>query len=222
MNSLGTCMISNRTNSINLRDEYGISLIEMIVAIVLLTIAIGAITGMLISSMRSQQEVSADIRSQLNMKQTLYDMEKQIAEAKRRDDLGNEPVFQDDLISFPSQNGSVWITYIYTDQHPSSMQPTIVRVDTDGMPTLPLYIQSSDKQMINVDPENSEVATVERVSDGAPIFKYYGEDGNQMVTPVAEPRLVRFVEVSIKTTVSNAHAQDEPTVSTIKISLRNF
>lgn len=216
-------MIPRPTEGSSVRGEAGISLIELIVAIVLLTIAIAAITGMLISSMRSQQEVSADIRSQLNMKQVLYDMEKQIAEAKRRDDSGNQPTFQDDLIAFPSQNDPVWITYIYTDQHPSSgMNPTIVRIDTEGMPTLPLDIQPADKQMINVNPENSEVATVERVSDGAPVFKYFDENGTQMVTPVADPRLVRFVEVSIRTTVSNAHAQDEPTVSTTRISLRNF
>ncbi len=202
--------------------EDGISLIELIVAIALLTVAIGAITSMVISSMRSQQEITADFRSQLNMRQVLYDMEKQIAEALRRDSSGNEPIFQDDLISFPSQNEPVWITYVYTAEHPSSQQPTIVRVDTEGMPTLPLTIENTDKQMINTDPENSEVATVERVADGAPIFKYYDEDGNRLATPVADPREVRFVEISIRTTVSDGHAQDEPTVSTTKISLRNF
>ena len=216
-------MNQEQTGSGSFLNQDGISLVEMIVAIALLTIAIGAITGMLISSMRSQQEVTADFRSQLNMRQTLYDMEKQIAEAKRRDASDNEPIFQDDLISFPSQNEPEWTTYVYTDGHPAaSMNATIVRVDTNGMPTLPLIIESSDKQMINVDPDNSEVATVERIADGAPIFKYYDEDGIQLSTPVADPREVRFVEVSIKTTVSTGHAQDEPTVSSTKIGLRNF
>ena len=118
---------------------------------------------------------------------------------------------------------SQWITYLYTSEHPdSSGLPTIVKVVTDGVPSLPLTILSSDKQLINVDPDLSEAATVERVSGNAPIFSYYDEEGNQMSTPVANPRDVRSVEISFKSTVSTGHAQNEPTVSTIKINLRNF
>jgi type II secretory pathway component PulJ len=161
--------VKEKTQSAHSED--GISLIELLVSITLLTIAIGAITGMVISSMRTQQEVSADFRSQMNTRTALYDMEKNISESLRRDSSGNEPIFQDDLISVPSQNEPEWITYTYTDQHPDVGLPTIVKVVTDGMPTLPLAIESGDKQMINVDPDNSESATVERVSYGAPIFK---------------------------------------------------
>ncbi len=150
-------------------------------------------------------------------------MEKNISEAQRRDTYGNEPIFQDDLISFPSQNEPQWITYLYTSEHPdSSGLPTIVKVVTDGMPSLPLTILSSDKQLINVDPALSETATVERVFSNAPLFTYYDEEGNQMSTPVANPRNVRSVDIAFKSTVSTGHAQNEPTVSKIKINLRNF
>ncbi len=202
--------------------EAGITIIELLVAIVLLAIAVGAITGMVIMSMRSQQKVSAEFRAQLNARQALYDMEKNIAEAKRRDSEGNEPIFHDDLISFPSQNGDEWITYIYTDSHPHSGGATIVKVVTDGMPTLPLAIEASDKQMINTDPGMSEVAAVEPVTEGAPIFSYFDAAGGQLATPVSNPREVRSVGVAFKTVVSTGHAQQEPTISTIRINLRNF
>ena len=90
-----------------LRSEDGVSLVEVLVAVTLMSIAMAGVTSMLIMSMRAQEEVNADFRSQLDARQVLYDMEKNIAEAKRSDASNNQPVFQADLISFPSQQGPV-------------------------------------------------------------------------------------------------------------------
>lgn len=205
------------------RRQEGLSLIELLVAMALLTIVMGAITSMVIQSMKSQQEITADYRSQLNVRQALYEMEKNIAEAKRQDELGNQPIFEGDLVSFPSQNGSVWITYWYTNTHPSSGgKYTIVRIDTSGMPSLPVAVETTDKQLINVDPDDSEESKVEPASSGAPIFTYFDANGAELATPVADPREVRSVQVSFRSTVSTGHSDDEPTVSTSKINLRNF
>jgi Tfp pilus assembly protein PilV len=199
------------------------SLIELLVAMSLFTIVIGAITSMVIQSMKSQQEITADYRSQLNVRQVLYDMEKNIAEAKRHDALDNQPVFDDDLVSFPSQNGSEWITYWYTNTHPSSGgKYTIVRINTGGMPTLPITVEETDKQMVIVDPDDSVESKVEPVSPGAPIFTYYDANGTELSTPVADPREVRSVQVSFISTATTGHTDDEPTVSSSRISLRNF
>ena len=46
-----------------------------------MSIAMAGVTSMLIMSMRAQEEVNADCRSQLDARQVLYDMEKNIAEA---------------------------------------------------------------------------------------------------------------------------------------------
>ena len=85
-----------------LREE-GISLIELLVAISLLTIVMGSITGMLIMSMRTQDEVNADFRSQLDVRQALYDMEKNLAEAMRKDSAGMQPIFQANALTVPTQ-----------------------------------------------------------------------------------------------------------------------
>lgn len=205
------------------RKQAGLSLIELLVAMMLLTIVMGAITSMVVQSMKSQQEITADYRSQLNVRQALYEMEKNIAEAKRRDALGNEPVFEDYLISIPSQNGDQWITYWYTNTHPSSGgKYTIVRIETEGMPTSPIIVETGDKQLVNVNPDDAEESKVEPVSGGAPIFTYYDQSGVQIASPVADPRSVRTVEVAFKSTASVGHANDEPTVSSSRINLRNF
>lgn len=205
------------------KGQAGWTLVETLVAITLMTIVIGAITSVVIQSMKSQQEVTADYRSQLNVRQALYDMEKNIAEAKRRDDLGNEPIFEDDLLAIPSQNGDEWITYWYTNTHPSSGgKYSIVRIVTNGMPSLPLTVESADKQVISVNPDDEEESTVDRVEPDAPIFTYYDANGTEISAPVADPRSVRSVEVSIKSTVSVGHSMNEPTVSSSRIKLRNF
>lgn len=209
-----------------LSNEGGISLVELLVVIGLLSLVMTGITGMLITSIKSQQKVDAQFRSQLDVRQALYDMESNIAEAKRKDSTGNQPIFGNDLISFPSQKAGTWITYIYGTP-PGAQGPTIVRIVSSSQPTLPITLKATDKQMINVNPnENGVITTVERVS-GGPIFTYYGEDGSQIFPDagtkiVTSPRDVRSVKVQFQTTVSEGHADREPTVSSTQINLRNF
>lgn len=205
-------------------DERGISLVELIVAIGLFSLVMAAVTGMLISSMRTQQKVDAEFRSQLDVGQALSDIKNIIAEAKRRDVYGNQPYMQDDLISFPTQNGSSWVTYVYGTT-PGANGPTIVRIITSVRPTLPIVLSSADKQMISVKAEGP-ITTVDRV-DGAPIFTYFGEGGGQ-ITPdpvtknIATPRNVRSILVSFKATVSGGHDVEQPSTSTLQINLRNY
>jgi prepilin-type N-terminal cleavage/methylation domain-containing protein len=210
----------------HLSQHAGVSLIELLVVISLLALVMTGITSMLISGMRAQQKVDASLRSQLDVRAVVYDLEKNIAEAKRKDSSDNQPVFQDDLISFPSQKGNEWITYAFAQPVGCSTE-TIIRLITDGKPVIPLTISTTDKQMINISTNSPDLfTTVGRVSEG-PIFSYYGEDGVQ-ITPdpatqtVTAPRNVRSVQVSFMTTVSEGHAQHQPTVSSTQINLRNF
>lgn len=202
-------------------SEVGVSLVEMLVTLTLFSIAMGAITSMLIMSMRSQDEINANFRSQQDVRQAVYDMEKNIAEAKRKDASNNQPIFEDDLISFPSQTGTNWITYYYTTP-PGATSPTIVRIVTTSRPTLPITVDDTDKQMIDVRNGSDLVTTVEPVGDGAPIFRYYGADGSEITSPVAAPRDVRSVKVDFTTAVSDGHASNETTTSSTQINLRNF
>ncbi len=205
--------------------EAGISLIELIVVIVLLSLAMTGITSVLISSMRAQQKVDAQFRSQLDARQVLYDMESNIAEAKREDSLGNQPVFQDDLISFPSQSAGKWITYTYATL-PGASQPTIIRLITDGKPAIPPVLTASDKQMIVIGSNGGQTTLADRVNNG-PIFTYFGDDGSQIMPnpgtgSVTTPRSVRSVKVSFETTTSEGHADRQPAISTTQVNLRNF
>jgi len=204
-----------------LGSESGISLVEMLVTITLFSIAMGAITSMLLMSMRSQDEINANFRSQLDVRQAVYDMEKNIAEAKRKDASDNQPIFQSDLISFPSQEGTNWITYYYATPSGAS-SPTILRIVTTSPPTLPISLDGGEKQMIDVGYGSDLVTTVERVGEGAPIFRYYGADGSEITAPVSTPRNVRSVKVDFTTTVSDGHANRETTTSSTQINLRNF
>jgi prepilin-type N-terminal cleavage/methylation domain-containing protein len=213
-------MLKTRLHNVAAHLQDGVSLVETLVAISLFSIIMTAVTSMLIMSMRSQQEVNAHFRSQLDAKVVLYDMEKNIAEAKRKDTSDNQPLFQDDLISFPSQAGTNWITYTYATP-PGAESPTIVRINTNTRPTS-FIVQSTDKQMINVNPGSDLVTTVERVPPGAPIFTYYGADGSLITAPVATPRNVRSVRIAFATFVSDGHAQRESVVSSTQINLRNF
>ena len=112
-------------------------------------------------------------------------------------------------------------------ERPGSGSATIVRVITTGKPTLPRTLLATDKQMINVNPDNQLVTRVERISPAAPIFTYYGESGAQILPDegtrtITIPRNVRSVKVSFKVLVSDGHAQRESTISSTQISLRNF
>lgn len=211
----------NCTKKIKFGSQAGVSLVEMLVTLALFSIAMGAITSMLIMSMKAQDEINANFRSQQDVRQVVYDLEKNIAEAKRKDASNNQPIFQADLISFPSQTGTDWVTYSYSTP-PGESTPTILRIVTASRPTLPLSIDEEDKQMIDVSRGSDLVTTVDRSGDGAPIFKYYGADGNQISAPVATPRDVRSVKIEFTTTVSDGHAQRESTTSSTQINLRNF
>lgn len=193
----------------------------MLVTLALFSIAMGAITSMLLMSLRSQDEINANFRSQQDVRQAVYDMEKNIAEAKRKDASDNQPIFQSDLISIPSQTDTDWITYYYATP-PGATSPTILRIVTTSRPTLPISIDDTDKQMIYVGYGSDLVTTVERVGDGAPIFKYYGADGSEITSPVGTPRNVRSVKVEFTTAVSDGHASRETTTSSTQINLRNF
>lgn len=207
-----------------IKQESGISLVELIVAIGLFSLVMASITGMLISSMKAQSKVDAEFRSQLDVDQALYDIKSNIAEAKRKDATGVQPYMQDDLISFPSQNGTSWITYMYGTP-PGANGPTIVRIISDTRPILPITLNSSDKQMISVRAEGP-ITTVERVG-GAPIFKFYGEGGGQLVPdPVTKnittPRNVRSIMVTFRATVSEGHTVKQPSDTSMMINLRNY
>ena len=87
-----------------LANESGISLIELLVAIGLLAIVMAAVTSILISNMMAQQKIDAQFRSQLDVRQALYDMEKNLSEAKRKD-ASIISDFQEDMVA-ASQNGA--------------------------------------------------------------------------------------------------------------------
>ena len=207
-----------------IRDEAGISLIELLVVMSLLAIVMAAVTGMLISGMTTQAKIDAQLRAQLDARQVIYDMEKTMSEAKREDASGNPPVFGDDMVTFPSQDGTEWYTYIYTTP-PGAKSPTIVRKITNGEPALPVTVTSSDKQMIGLGGDGL-TATVDRASDG-PIFTYYGADGNQIATDptthdITDITVVRSIKVGFQTTVTEAHAKHQPVAVSTQIDLRNF
>ncbi|MHB8793621.1 MAG: PilW family protein [Thermoleophilia bacterium] len=216
MGSRKDCIIRIRFGS-----QAGVSLVEMLVTLTLFSIAMAAITSMLLMSMRSQDEINANFRSQQDVRQAVYDMEKNIAEAKRKDASNNQPIFQSDLISIPSQTGTEWITYHYATPS-GSTSPTIVRIVTTSRPTIPISIDDADKQMIDVRNRGDLVTAVDRVGDLAPIFKYYGADGSEIASPVVTPRNVRSVKVEFITVVSDGHANSETTTSSTQINLRNF
>ncbi len=204
-------------------NESGISLIELLVATGLLAIVMTGITSMLISNMRAQQRIDAQFRSQLDVRQALYDIEGNLSEAKRKDASGNQPIFQNDMVSFPSQNGSKWITYFYTTP-PGTSSNTIMRIISDVMPVLPITVSTLDHQMINVTADTG--TTVDRI-DSRPIFTYFGESGAQIIPDpvtlrIAVPRNVRSIQVSFQTNVNGGHGSVEPSQALTQIKLQNF
>lgn len=202
------------------RSEQGVSLIELTIALGLMTVAIGAITGVLIMSFRQQNEVNADFRSQLDVHQALYDLEKQIAEAKRADNDGNTPIFTADAVAIPVQTGG-WTVYEYAVPY-GETENTILRKNVASKPdALPVAPVAGDKALINTG--DVEMATTdERLSIGQPIFTYYANDGSELPAPVVNTRDVHAVRVSFMVTVTKASAVRESTVSTVQINLRNY
>ncbi|MHB1458215.1 MAG: hypothetical protein ACYC0V_15000, partial [Armatimonadota bacterium] len=165
---------------INTRSSAGTSLVELLVVIVLMSIALTGITKMVIMAMDTQQKIDSDFRAQQDVRQAQYDMEKIIGESKRLDVASNlYPVFQNDLISVPTQQGN-WVTYYYATP-PGAYGPTLVKIITNTRPAIPPTILSSDKQLINVKPNvNDQYTTVERLNNG-PIFTFYKSDGAQPI-----------------------------------------
>jgi len=202
------------------RSEQGVSLIELTISLGLMTVAIGAITGVLIMSFRQQNEVNANFRSGLDVHQALYDLEKQIAEAKRTDSEGNAPIFTADAVAIPAQAGG-WTVYEYAVPY-GETENTILRKQVANKPdVLPMTPEPTDKALINTG--DVEMATTdERLSIGQPIFTYYANDGSEIPAPVVNTRDVHAVRVSFMVTVTKANAVRESAVSTVQINLRNY
>lgn len=209
-----------KRKSLKLSSESGISLVESLVSICLLSIAMVGITAMVIMSMRAQDKISTEFRSQLDVRKVLYDMELQVSEAKRTDALNNQPIFQANAFTVPTQQGT-WVTYEYTTPVGES-SPTIIRRYSATRPaTLPVTAVENDHKLIDVG--QSEIATtVEPVSQAAPIFTYYGTDGMQIAAPVSNPRSVRSIKVAFLVSESKGHSERESTVSSTQINLRNY
>lgn len=202
----------------------GTSLVELLVVIVLMSIALTGITKMVIMAMDTQQKIDSDFRAQQDVRQAQYDMEKIIGESKRLDAASNQyPVFQNDLISVPTQQGN-WVTYYYATP-PGAYGPTLVKIITNTRPAIPPTILSSDKQLINVKPNvNDQYTTVERLNNG-PIFTFYKGDGAQPIfngQSVQTPRDVRSIQVNFRITVSEGHVIKDPVNASVRINMRNY
>lgn len=206
------------------KSESGVSLVELLVVLVLMSIALTGITKMVIMAMDTQQKIDADFRAQQDVRQAQYDMEKVIGESKRLDAASNQyPVFQNDVISVPTQTGS-WVTYYYTTP-PGAYGPTLVEITTSTRPAIPPTVLSTDKQMINVKPNsNDQYTTVDRVNNG-PIFTFYKADGTPAAfngSSVQTPRDVRSIVVNFRITVSEGHVLKDPVNASMRINLRNY
>lgn len=211
-------------NNIKIKSSAGISLVELLVVIVLMSIAMTGITKMVIMAMDTQQKIDSDFRAQQDVRQAQYDMEKIIGESKRLDAATNQyPIFQNDLISVPTQQGN-WVTYYYTTP-PGSYGPTLVKITTNSRPAIPPTVLNTDKQMINVKPNaNDQYTTVERLNNG-PIFTFYKGDGTQPVfngQSVQTPREVRSIQVNFRITVSEGHVLKDPMNASSRINMRNY
>ncbi|MCL4472504.1 MAG: hypothetical protein M1539_03870 [Actinobacteria bacterium] len=202
----------------------GTSLVELLVVTVLMSIALTGITKMVIMAMDTQQKIDSDFRAQQDVRQAQYDMEKIIGESKRLDAATNQyPIFQNDLISVPTQQGN-WVTYYYATP-PGAHGPTLVKIITNTRPAIPPTILSSDKQLINVKPNvNDQYTTVERLNNG-PIFTFYKGDGAQPIfngQSVQTPRDVRSIQVNFRITVSEGHVIKDPVNASVRINMRNY
>ncbi|MHB1390772.1 MAG: type IV pilus modification PilV family protein [Thermoleophilia bacterium] len=205
----------------HLGSEAGTSLIELIIATSLLSIAMLGITNIMITSMRTQDKINASFSSQQEARKVLYDMERKISESAAKSAVGGQyAIFQNDAISLPTQNGK-WLTYEYATR-PGSSSPTLLRMETNSRPgSLPISPSSSSKELIHVGSADI-TTTVNRTSADAPIFTFYGADGSIITAPVNSPRGVRSVKVDFAVLESKGHAQGESTVSSTLINLRNY
>jgi prepilin-type N-terminal cleavage/methylation domain-containing protein len=201
-------------------SESGVSLVELIVALSLLSIAIAGVTSMLMMSMRTQDKINAGFRSQLDARKVIYDMELQVSESKKSAANGQYAIFQGDAITVPTQQGN-WVTYEYATP-PGESTPTLVRIYSANRPsTLPVSPTSSDTKLINVG--TSEITTtMNRASSGAPIFTFYGSDGTRITAPVSNTKLVRSIKIEFSVTESKGHEAGETNLSSTQINLRNY
>lgn len=201
-------------------SEIGITIVELLVAVSLMTIAAGAITGMLIVSWRQQNVVNADFRSQLDVRTALLNIEKEIAEGRRADNSGNKPIMQADAVAFPNQRGG-WTTYEYSVPA-GGTRYTILKIESPTRPdVLPVPPSASDKPLINVGDVSLDT-TNERLSIGAPIFTFFGRDGYEIPAPVTDTGSVHSIKVSFMVTVTLANGRSESSIATVQINLRNF
>ena len=212
--------IWQKSKSLNLPSESGISLVELIVTIFLLSIAITGLTSMMIMSMRTEDKITSGFRSQLDTRQVVYDMEVQISEVKRVDSLNQKAIFQANAVSMPTQQGN-WVTYEYATPVGES-SPTLIRRYSPSRPNgLPVSPASTDHKLIDVG-QGEQSATVEPVSDITPIFSFYGEDGTLIPAPVSNPTTVRSIKVAFLVTNSAGHTERESNIASTQITLRNY
>lgn len=214
--------VSNWKNKRFLRfsSESGVSLVELIVALSLLSIAIAGVTSMLMMSMRTQDKINAGFRSQLDTRKVLYDMELEVSESKKSAANGQYAIFQGDAITVPTQQGN-WVTYEYMTP-PGESSPTLMRIYSATRPaTLPKAPTTNDTKLINVG--SSEITTtMNRATPSAPIFTFYGADGARITAPVSNTKNVRSIKLEFSVTESKGHDEGETNSSSTQINLRNY
>lgn len=175
------------------RGRAGLTMIELLVAMVLMFVVLGAIYGIWFGLQRSYSFTEDDFTAQDQARRALTEMVEFIRTARKPDPAPTEAL---NVVIYRA-DANMLICWTDTDRDAEhDLELVRFRVDTG---TRTLYRDESPTE----DPTFSGANTVRLISgwvsnnDTKPLFRYVGADGAPMPTPVADPTMIREVHIHL-------------------------
>ena len=180
----------------SLRARHGFTMVELLVAMVLMFVVLGAIFGIWFGLQRAYTFTEDDMTAQQQARSALAEMVELIRTARRP-----EPAPSDDLnvVIYDADKNSLTL-WTDVDRDPNHTLE-LVRFRVDAA-TRTLY-RDTDTERTN-DPTFSTGTSVRLVSnwvsndDDTPLFSYVGADGRSLDCPVEDVNFIREVVIDLR------------------------
>lgn len=178
------------------RGSRGFTMVELLVAMVLMLVVMGAIFGIWFGLQRAYTFTEDDMSAQQQARSALAEMVELIRTARQPDSAPSEDL-NVVIVQADKNSLTLWTDADRDDNH--TLELVRFRVDTA---TRTLY-RDTDTSHTN-DPTFSSAASIRLVSDWVsndednPLFSYVGADGVTMETPVTDVTFIREVVIDLR------------------------
>lgn len=185
------------------RDQRGFTLVELLVAMVLMLVVMGAIFGIWFGLQRAYTFTEDDMSAQQQARTALAEMVELIRTARQPDPAPTEAL---SVVIYHADKNSLTLWTDVDRDADHTLELVRFRVD----PATRTLYRDTDTSHTN-DPTFSSAVSVRLVSnwvsndEDTPLFSYVGADGLVMDTPVADTTFIREIVIDLRIDVYEAN-----------------